>query len=210
MKYRVDTIPYWLKPFFWIYGYGLGFLCFIGFCLLHGTCRFQFKNVPPNNNNYIYCIWHDALIPYCITFLRHQRHVWINHPAWYMKPIHVLLKLQRIHKLCLGSTGNDGKEAADEIVDYLKKGYSTVMATDGPYGPPKVLKKGALHMAIQSGVPIVPVQFVTSKTYFFKKSWDGKRIPLPFSTIRVIYGHPINVTKKNFDESYQKIQNALS
>ena len=51
----------------------------------------------------------------------------------------------------------------DLIVEFLKRGYSTVIMPDGPNGPSQVIKNGVLHMSQQSGVPIVPVKYTVSK-----------------------------------------------
>jgi lysophospholipid acyltransferase (LPLAT)-like uncharacterized protein len=125
-----------------------------------------------------------------------------------MKPIHLLLRFTGVEKIILGSTGHYGREAADELVGYLKKGYSTVLLPDGPNGPPFVLKKGILHVSLQSQVPIVPVQFRASR-FLESNTWDRKKFPFPFSTIRVQFGNPIQISKDNFDEAYDEITSAL-
>jgi lysophospholipid acyltransferase (LPLAT)-like uncharacterized protein len=213
MHYRVDNIPLTLKPFFLLYGYVLGFLMFAVFAALHFLCRIRIQGrvrLQGRSSNFIYCMWHENVFPYFIGILRHDRpHMWMNHPAWYMKPIHVAIRLVGVRGLVLGSTGNDGQEAAGRLASLLKEGYSTLMMPDGPAGPPKVLKKGVLHMALQSGVPIVPMRIVTPRQIVLKRTWDGKRIPLPLSIIRVIYQEPIAVTEANFAEAEKRLVSAL-
>jgi len=89
----------------------------------------------------------------------------MQHPFWFMKPIHLFLRFTGVKRIILGSTGHSGREAAEEVVEYLKKGYSTVLLPDGPSGPPFVAKKGLFHISLQSQVSIVPMQF--------KVSWLG-------------------------------------
>lgn len=212
MCYRVDTIPFYLKPFLLLYGYVLGGLFFLAAALLHALCRIRFEGRErlQGRSNFIFCMWHDNVFPYFATFLRHERpHIWMNHPAWYMKPIHVAIALVGVKGLVLGSTGHDGQEAAARLVESLKEGNSTLMMPDGPAGPPKVLKKGVLHMALQSGIPIVPLRIFTPRQIVLKKTWERKRVPLPFSTIRVIYGEPIPVTEADFEEAATRLSAAL-
>lgn len=212
MYYRVDTVPLFLKPLLLLYGYVLGGLIFLATALLHALCRIRFEGRErlEGRPNFIYCMWHDNVIPYFTIFLRHDRpHMWMNHPAWIMKPIHVAIGLIGVKGLVLGSTGNDGQEAATRLVGFLKEGCSTLMMPDGPAGPPKVLKKGVLYMSLQSGVPIVPLRILTPRQIVLRKTWEGKRIPLPFSTIRVVYGEPIPVTSENFEEAAEKLAVAL-
>jgi hypothetical protein len=132
----------------------------------------------------------------------------MQHPAWYTKPVAVLLSMIGVQRFILGSTGHDGRRAADELVTYLKGGYSTLIAPDGPRGPARTLKKGVLHIALQSGVPIVPMHISATRS-LRSSSWDRKMQPLPFSTIHVVVGSPIVVTTSTFDESLEALTHAL-
>ena len=113
-----------------------------------------------------------------------------------------------MRRLIPSSTGNGRREAAEEIVTYLESGFSTFITPDGPSGPARKLKKGVLHMALQSGVPIVPLR-VTATRCLRNKSWDRIKQPLPFSTIHVAVGPPIDVTTSTFDESIEVLTHAL-
>ncbi len=210
-KYRVDNIPWKYKPFFWLYGYGLGTICYMLIVLFHVTCRIEFRGLENIKDlpNYILALWHHHNTPYFYVFIRHRKHVWMNHPAWFMKGMHVLIRLVGVKKLILGSTENNGKEASDLIVEHLRNGWSTFINPDGPKGPPGYLKKGVLHMSMQSGIPIVPVTFDAPVCITFKKTWDSKCFPIPFSKIIVTYKKPIKVTSENFQESYNNLLEAL-
>ncbi len=211
MKYRVDNIPWYGKPLFLLYGYGVGLFLFFSYTFLYVTCRIRYEGREEAEAmpQAILAVWHQYATLYFICFLKHTKpHLWLNHSAAYMKPIHVLLRLVGVEGVILGSTGNQGREAADRLVTKLKEGYSTAMLPDGPYGPPHILKKGILHIAAQSGVPVVPIRFEMSR-YFIWPSWDGKRIPVPFSKVRVVFGKPIFVTYDNFEEKADEISRAL-
>jgi hypothetical protein len=132
----------------------------------------------------------------------------MQHPTWYLKPSHVLLRFVGVKKIILGSSGYSGKEAADQLVEYLKKGYSTVVLPDGPSGPPFQMKKGALHIAMQSNVPIAPMRFKTSHSFEIS-NWDRRKWPLPFSRITVEFGEPIQITKDNFEMAYDLISKSM-
>jgi lysophospholipid acyltransferase (LPLAT)-like uncharacterized protein len=125
-----------------------------------------------------------------------------------MKPIHLILHFAGIRKIILGSTQFSGRRAADELVEYLKKGYSTVILPDGPNGPPLTPKAGVFHISLKSNVPIVPIKFDGSN-FFESKSWDRKKWPVPFSLIRVEFMKPIQVTADNFERTIVKITRAL-
>ena len=133
-----------------------------------------------------------------------ENQIWMNHPAWYMKPVHVLLKLTGIKHICLGSSGNSGKQALAEVISFLKQGYSTTVACDGPAGPDHILKPGVLQMSADTGAPIIPVRFRCSRS-FRLGSWDKKVIPMPFTKIIVQTGKPVFVTNENFEQSREAL-----
>ncbi len=212
VAYRVDNIPLWLKPFYLAYSYTMGWLLYAFSRCLHATCRVRFVGLEhlESSPNHILAAWHTHLGPYFAVFVRHDRpHAWINHPLWFMKSIHVLLRSLGIRKVILGSAGHGGKEAAAQLVDYLKAGYSTFINPDGPAGPPRVLKKGVLHLALASGVPVVPMRIETGACLTLN-TWDRKRIPLPFTTLTVVYGEPICVTQENFEQAEQRVSQAMT
>jgi lysophospholipid acyltransferase (LPLAT)-like uncharacterized protein len=197
---RVDTVPFYLKPFFWIYGYGAGLLMYFYVYLIYITTRINYIGTPLPKTPAIFCIWHQDLIPYFAVFNHVERQVWMNHPAWYMKPVHVMMYLTGISHICLGSTGNGGKDALDRVVEYIKQGYSTTIASDGPAGPAHVLKPGVLWMSRDAGVPVVPLRFICTPSSR-AMGWDSKVIPGLFTTITLEVGKPIYVNESNIDES---------
>lgn len=210
-KYRVDNVPTFLKPIFWIYGTLLGSLLYFYLWLCHRTCLIEIKSQKMLNGGQpaIYCIWHNLWPVGFAAQLKFQKHIWLNHPAWYMKPIHVALSLMEVERVILGSTGHEGKQAADELAKVLKEGYSTVFMPDGPAGPPRVLRKGVLHVSQQTGIPIVPIRVVAERCYQMN-SWDKRLIPIPFvSKIHLTLGEPIQVTPENFETSAKQLTEQL-
>ncbi len=112
-------------------------------------------------------------------------------------------------RVLLGSGGEEGRKAANELVELLRRGWSTVISPDGPYGPQRVLKKGVLHIALQSGVPILPVRFIVPRT-FALPSWDRKLLPLPFSIVTVVFEEPITVRESNFEEAAKLLADRMT
>ena len=113
-----------------------------------------------------------------------------------------------LQRLVLGSSGEEGRHAADEVARLVRDGASTTISPDGPYGPPHRLKKGVLHIALQSRVPIVPLT-IRSSRYVPLPTWDSKRVPLPFSRITVTIEEAIPVERSNFDDAAARIVRAL-
>ena len=216
-RYQVDKIPIIIRPQFYLYGYGLGLFLFLFLLFLRLTTKVKISGREKlrKNANHIFCLWHSSVLlaftsgtPLIPSVLDRSQQAWMQHPSWYMKPIHILLRLMGVERIILGSSGHSGREASDQLVECLKRGYSTVMLPDGPNGPPLILKKGILHMSIQSGVPIVAVQFSASRL-FELNTWDQKKFPYPFSTVRMRIGYPIQITSDNLDEEYDRVTAAL-
>lgn len=200
MAYRVDNIPLILKPFFLLYAYTLAFVSYALLIFTNLTCQIKKKG---NNykGNAVYAIWHENLLLYFTVYLRYKEpYIWMNHPLWYMKPVHLILKLAGVRKIFLGSTGHGGKRALENVVAYLKNGHNTLVACDGPAGPYKQLKYGVLEMSKQANVPVIAIKFTASK-YFTLPGWDRKRIPYPFTTISVEYQEPVFVSEENYSRS---------
>lgn len=211
MPLRVDNIPFFLRPIYHSLSFLAAFFLYSLCVIIKWTCRIQYEGKENllKDQNYIFCLWHQSLAGYFTVFLSHHgKHIWMNHPAWFMKPIHYWIRLIGVKELALGSAGNSGKEALKQVVDHLKTGYNTLITPDGPAGPPRFLKKGVILMGAESGIPVVPLKIIPSG-FLLLPTWDKKRIPLPFSTIRVVFEKPIMVTDSYQEKTMREIELAL-
>lgn len=209
-RYSVDDVPVVLKPLHDLVSYSLGFLLFTYARLVYHTSSLDLvgQEELAASSNHIFCFWHAFSSLTYSVFYHPYRHAWMQHPAWLTKHIHVMSRLNGVKDLVFGSTGHGGRIAADEIVGYLKKGYSTIVFPDAPRGPAFVLKDGVLHMSLSSGVPIVPIRFQV-KRYVELRGWDRKKLPLPFGATRAEFGRPILVSDSNFDQARRRLLEAL-
>jgi lysophospholipid acyltransferase (LPLAT)-like uncharacterized protein len=211
VRYRVDNVPIIISPFWLVYSWVVGLSIWIFLVVLQATCKIRIQNHIDGygQRNFVYSLWHRFWFLWAVSFVRsHRRHAWLQHPAAYMKPIHIGLKLMKIRVL-LGSGGEEGRRAAKDLVNLLRKGWSTVISPDGPQGPQGVLKKGVLHISMQSGVPILPVRFIAHRT-FALPSWDKKLLPLPLSKVTVVFGEPITVNESNFEEAARLLEDRMT
>ena len=211
MIYRVDSVPRPVRPVY----LAVTWLCGAFFYIYYWICRLtsHISIEGPGNldlsQHAIFCLWHESWWSYFVVFLRYRSpYAMMSHPAAYMRPAHVVFRLMGASHIVLGSSGEEGRRAANEVAHLVAGGCSTAISPDGPYGPPRALKKGVLHMAFQSGVPIVPVM-ITSSRFIRLKTWDDKKLPLPFSRIAVTVQEPIVVDSCNFDEAAVRIVRAL-
>ncbi|MFQ3582023.1 MAG: lysophospholipid acyltransferase family protein [Chloracidobacterium sp.] len=98
-----------------------------------------------------------------------------------------------------GSATRGSVAALKAMVKAIRRGADAAFTIDGPKGPRYRAKDGAAMLASLSGAPIQPVCIVT-KHYWTLKTWDGFRIPKPFTVGRVFYGEPIWVRRGATDE----------
>jgi lysophospholipid acyltransferase (LPLAT)-like uncharacterized protein len=207
---RVDDVPAWFQPPFQLYRHGGG----RAFALFVEAIRRGARFDGPKSTGArprIECIWHEHLPTYIATYLpprEGRRFVWMNHPVWYMAPVHHLLEARGVESLVLGSSGHGGKRALDRIVSLLKAGCSTALAVDGPGGPAHVLKRGALDMALQSGVELVAIRFEYERAIRLP-GWDHKFVPLPGTRVRVIESAPRIVTRYNYELEAERLATEL-
>jgi lysophospholipid acyltransferase (LPLAT)-like uncharacterized protein len=207
----VDTIPWPARPLYLAATWTAGLAMYLYYLMCWLTSRITIDGPGDHDlsQHAIFCLWHESWWSYFVVFVRYRSpHAMISHPAAYMKPAHTVFRLMGLNPLLLGSSGEEGKRAVNELAHLVKRGWSTTISPDGPYGPPRVPKKGVLHMALQSGVPIVPLTVAASR-FVPLPSWDSKRVPLPFNRIRVTIHESIQVNWQNFDDASIRIVRTL-
>ena len=115
-------------------------------------------------------------------------------------------------KTIRGSKGKKGAvEASMQMIEALKRGENCAMMVDGPRGPARVAKDGAIKIAKLAGVPVVPV-FWYSKNFTWAKfnSWDNMRSPIFATNLINIYGEPIYISPDGDEEEARlKLQKSL-
>ncbi|MDO9237636.1 MAG: DUF374 domain-containing protein [Aquabacterium sp.] len=195
-----------IDRFITLYGYLVAALFFLAWRFLQLTVRVRHVNQPADFGHVhtVDCAWHDGLMPYFVGGMPYtKRYVWMNHPAWYMKGIHVFLKWVGVRELVLGSSGHGGRRALQALVPLIKQGASTFLNPDGPYGPAHEVKDGVLDLAQQTGAPIVAIRIHCHRAWR-APTWDGKQIPVPGSRISLIYSPPWLIDAGN-RESVRKL-----
>jgi len=164
-----NQVPPLLRPFFLGYSYVLGYIFYLYFLLVYKTSVVEFEEEKDKNgkvrnylkerDNYIFCSWHESSFAMFVIaqYLRDHPEImkfkqfFLTHPRWSLGPLYLLCEKTGC-KIVMGSSLYEGKKGADEVVEALKSGYSTVVFPDGPYGPLHEIKKGnsSYGFAIQS------------------------------------------------------------
>lgn len=93
-------------------------------------------------------------------------------------------------KTVRGSTSRGGLNGLRRLHRLLSKERRSVgIAPDGPRGPARECKPGALLLAQFSGAAVVPIASAADRAWRLG-SWDRMRIPKPFARIAVAIGKP--------------------
>ena len=94
-----------------------------------------------------------------------------------------------------GSTSRGGRRALLQLKREMEQGYPSGFAVDGPRGPARKAQPGAIWLAKLTGNPVVPFHMEAS-SYWSLRSWDRTQIPMPFSTVALTVGAPIEVARE--------------
>lgn len=92
-----------------------------------------------------------------------------------------------------GSTSSAGFSGARGALRTLRDGRCVGLAVDGPRGPRGAVQEGAIRLARQAGVPLVPLSAEGRGTWVLRQSWDHFEIPRPGARIRVRVGPAVHV-----------------
>jgi lysophospholipid acyltransferase (LPLAT)-like uncharacterized protein len=111
-----------------------------------------------------------------------------------------------------GSSTRGGQEGFNELVRQAEQGRSLTITPDGPRGPREVVKPGLVRLASRTGLPVLPVASASRRPWVMR-SWDGFRVPRPFSRVWISYGEPV-VVPPGLDEAgvetwRQRLEEAL-
>jgi lysophospholipid acyltransferase (LPLAT)-like uncharacterized protein len=96
------------------------------------------------------------------------------------------------YKLIRGSGSHPMKTAWMEMIKELREGGQVMIIPDGPKGPDRKFKLGAIKLAAETGAALVPFSF-TARRKKILHSWDRFEMFFPFTKIAAVYGEPIEV-----------------
>jgi len=116
------------------------------------------------------------------------------------------------YRIVRGSSTRGATRAYLELARLTRAGKSIALTCDGPHGPPHVVKAGVVHLAQQGGVPLLPFAMGLS-SFWTMRSWDGFRVPKPFSHGYALLGEPLWVppeaTREELEAATLEVQRRL-
>lgn len=99
-----------------------------------------------------------------------------------------------------GSSTRGAVRALMEMTRWVDQGTEVAITADGPRGPLYQAKLGPIFIARKNSAPILCFQ-IEPRDYWALKSWDGLRIPKPFTTALVKIGRPIWIPEDETSET---------
>jgi lysophospholipid acyltransferase (LPLAT)-like uncharacterized protein len=155
----------------------------------------------------IITFWHNRILAITVAHMRH-------YPRRLRKGVAVLTSPSKDGEIlaqlmaCFhmgairGSSSRRGARAMMECADWLKSGADLAVTPDGPRGPRYKLGPGLILLAQTTGARILPVHVRFSNAATIQ-SWDGFRIPLPFSRLDITMGAYETIPPTPTDEAFE-------
>ena len=94
-----------------------------------------------------------------------------------------------------GSSSRGGIAGMRSLLRKAAEGWDIAFTPDGPRGPLREVQPGVILAAASTGLPILPVAIAASRAKLLR-SWDRFMVPLPFSTVHIVYGEPLVVERR--------------
>lgn len=142
------------------------------------------------NKNFIIAFWHGTmLLPWFLH--RNERIAALISKS---KDGDLLAKLLRKwnYQVIRGSSSSGGDVALKIMIDYAKNNNSIAITPDGPRGPAKKIKAGAVVTAKRSGLPLVLIG-TGYKRKRLLKNWDQFQVPAFFTRAKIVYSEPVYI-----------------
>jgi lysophospholipid acyltransferase (LPLAT)-like uncharacterized protein len=99
------------------------------------------------------------------------------------------------------------------MIELLKREpIDGAITPDGPHGPPREVKAGAILLAQKTGLPLMSAAVGYDRAWRFK-SWDRFILPKPFARVKLYIGPdlhvPAELTEEEFEGYRQRLQRDL-
>jgi lysophospholipid acyltransferase (LPLAT)-like uncharacterized protein len=108
-----------------------------------------------------------------------------------------------------GSSSATGARALRDYYEAISKhDVSPAITPDGPHGPRREFKPGAVLLSQLSGRPIVPMAYAAGRAWLFP-TWDRFALPWPFTRTALVIGAPVIVPKGQDAASLERWQKTL-
>ena len=145
----------------------------------------RWEEVVESGRPFVLLCWHEALLP----VIWHHRHHGISAMISEAQDGEYLAGfVQSIgYDLIRGSSTRGASRVLRDAIRVLRAGRAVGLTPDGPRGPRRVFKPGAVAAAGMSGARVLAVH-AEAEPCWRAGSWDRMVVPAPFARIRLAYG----------------------
>lgn len=136
----------------------------------------------------VYTTWHQRM-PYFSHYFRSRKVTILvssSRDGEYAARIAAWLGFDNVR----GSSTRGGTKALRELIRMIKNGGRGGFFADGPQGPARIAKMGAVLAAKGAQAPLIPVAWGADRGWVFN-SWDRFLVPKPFARIAVCFAEPV-------------------
>jgi lysophospholipid acyltransferase (LPLAT)-like uncharacterized protein len=167
--------------------------------LVATTCRVH--GPPVAADQVVIACWHEYNLAASVAarrLRREPRHVSFSTQTFRGRVMNAMLAALDAGAVSLPAEEARGEAAAltRAMARLGREGASLVVAPDGPFGPYRRAKPGALIVARAAGLPLVPWAVAIRPPVRLDGRWDRHLVPLPFCHLRVEEGERITVGRR--------------
>jgi len=167
--------------------------------LVAATSRFE--SAPVTQEQVVLAFWHEYNLVAAIVAYRLRSgspHVSFSTQTFRGQVMNALLAAVGAGSVPLPAEGERAEAArlARELARLGREGATVAVSPDGPLGPYRRAKPGALIVARESGLPLQPWAISARPSIRLTGRWDRHVVPLPFCRIRVMEAVPIEVAAR--------------
>lgn len=165
---------------------------------------------------YIHAFWHNricALLPVWTSkfHLRNSNTVVLSSASKDGAAIEAAVGIYGVGAV-RGSSSRRGAAALIALKKAAKSGKDLIITPDGPRGPRYLMQPGVIKLAQTTGLPIIPITLLVEECWRLK-TWDRFIIPKPFSRMKLIFGEPLELSRKlsenDFEAARIMLQNTM-
>jgi lysophospholipid acyltransferase (LPLAT)-like uncharacterized protein len=156
---------------------------------------------PVTSDQVVLAIWHEYNLLASVVAWKRRRDA--RHTSFSTQTFRGDVMTAMLRALNAGSVplpAPDEREEAVRLSHDLarlgREGSSLVVSPDGPTGPYRRAKPGALLVARESELPLQPWAVAARPSFRLRGRWDRQIVPLPFGRLRVEAGDPLRVGER--------------
>ena len=166
--------------------------------IVAATCR---PDGAVTQEQVVLAFWHEFNLVAAVAaqrLRRHRHHVSFSTQTFRGEVMNAMLGALDAGAVALPGEGRRAEAAklSREMARLGRSGSSLVVSPDGPYGPYRRAKPGALIVAREAGLAIQPWAVAASPAVRLTGRWDRHVVPLPFCRLRVEEGTPFGIGPK--------------